>query len=185
MSEWFPRRESGWAVALFDSGSSVGAAIAPWLVLSLYPTFGSWRPAFIITGALGFVWLALFLWLYRQPEDHPRITDEERADDPARTAATDAPHDAGAGPLPYATLLRLPQTWGYIVSKSFTDPVWFFITDWFAIYLVAAASARGGPARLLGAVPRRRSRQLLRRRRLELADRSAAGRWARRARRSA
>ena len=79
VSEWFPRRESGWAVALFDSGSSVGAAIAPWLVLSLYATFGSWRPAFIITGALGFVWMALFLALYRKPEDHPLITEEERA----------------------------------------------------------------------------------------------------------
>ena len=137
VSEWFPRRESGWAVALFDSGSSVGAAIAPWLVLSLYAAFGSWRPAFIVTGALGFVWLALFLALYRRPEDHPLITDEERAMilrerdqvDPAENASTEA--------LPYGTLLRLPQTWGYILSKTFTDPVWFFITDWFAIYLVS------------------------------------------------
>ena len=78
VSEWFPRRESGWAVALFDSGSSVGAAVAPWLVLSIYAAFGSWRPAFIITGALGFVWLAVFLLLYRRPDDHPLITDEER-----------------------------------------------------------------------------------------------------------
>ena len=137
VSEWFPRRESGWAVALFDSGSSVGAAIAPWLVLSLRAAFGSWRPAFIITGALGFLWMALFLMLYRKPEDHPLITDEERDMILRDRNQVDPAENAGGEALPYGTLLRLPQTWGYIISKSFTDPVWFFITDWFAIYLVS------------------------------------------------
>jgi ACS family hexuronate transporter-like MFS transporter len=136
VSEWFPRRESGWAVALFDSGSSVGAAIAPWLVLSLYAAFGSWRPAFIITGALGFVWLAVFLLLYRRPEDHPLITDQER-EMLRQDKAVDAAEGATGVALPYSTLLRLPQTWGYVLSKTFTDPVWFFVTDWFAIYLVS------------------------------------------------
>lgn len=136
VSEWFPRRESGWAVALFDSGSSVGAAVAPWLVLSLYAAFGSWRPAFVITGALGLVWLALFLLLYRKPEDHPLIGADERAMI-LRDREVDAAEAAPATALPYRTLLRLPQTWGYILSKAFTDPVWFFITDWFAIYLVS------------------------------------------------
>lgn len=136
VSEWFPRRESGWAVALFDSGSSVGAAIAPWLVLSLYATFGSWRPAFVITGALGFAWLALFLVVYRHPDEHPLITDAER-EMLRRDREADAAEHATGTALPYATLLRLPQTWGYILSKTFTDPVWFFVTDWFAIYLVS------------------------------------------------
>src|SRR5713226_6315634 len=77
VSEWFPRHESGWAVALFDSGSSVGGAIAPLLVLWLYHTFGTWRPAFILTGALGMAWLWLFRRVYRSPEDHPRISNEE------------------------------------------------------------------------------------------------------------
>jgi MFS transporter, ACS family, hexuronate transporter len=136
VSEWFPRRESGWAVALFDSGSSVGAAIAPWLVLSLYAAFGSWRPAFVITGALGFVWMAVFLAVYRRPEDHPLITDEER-EMLRRDKELDAAEGATGVALPYSTLLRLPQTWGYVLSKTFTDPVWFFVTDWFAIYLVS------------------------------------------------
>lgn len=136
VSEWFPRRESGWAVALFDSGSSVGAALAPFIVLGLYATFGSWRPAFVVTGALGFAWLALFLTVYRSPFEHPRITDEER-DMLRRDQETDAAEHATGAALPYATLLRLPQTWGYVISKTFTDPVWFFITDWFAIYLVS------------------------------------------------
>ena len=137
VSEWFPRRESGWAVALFDSGSSIGAALAPFIVLGLYQSFGSWRPAFVITGTLGFLWLLLFLWLYRSPEDHPRLSPEERADILANRGDRPTQTAGSSRQLPYRVLLRLPQTWGYVISKAFTDPVWFFITDWFAVYLVA------------------------------------------------
>ena len=134
VSEWFPRRESGWAVALFDSGSSVGAAIAPILVISAYHAFGSWRPVFIVTGSLGFLWLILFLILYHKPEDHPRISAEERALI-LNNRAGDAP--ATITTVSYRELLSLPQTWGIMIGKALTDPVWFFITDWFAIYLVS------------------------------------------------
>jgi MFS transporter, ACS family, hexuronate transporter len=137
VAEWFPRRETGWAVALFDSGSSVGGALAPWIVLTIYHTFGSWRPAFVLTGALGFVWLIAFRALYRRPEDHPRLSAEERDYILANRPAARDPEGSSEHALPYRTLLRLRQTWGYILSKSFTDPVWFFITDWFAVYLVA------------------------------------------------
>ena len=137
VAEWFPRRETGWAVALFDSGSSIGGALAPWIVLTIYHTFGSWRPAFILTGLLGFAWLIAFRALYRRPEDHPRLSAEERAMILANRPATQASDGVSRQALPYRTLLRLRQTWGYILSKTFTDPVWFFITDWFAVYLVA------------------------------------------------
>ena len=137
VSEWFPRRESGWAVALFDSGSSIGGALAPFIVLGIYHAFGSWRPAFVVTGLLGFFWLLLFRWLYRRPEDHPRLSPEERSDILANRGDTAVPATDAPPQLPYRVLLRLPQTWGYVLSKSFTDPVWFFVTDWFAIYLVA------------------------------------------------
>jgi ACS family hexuronate transporter-like MFS transporter len=139
VSEWFPRRESGWAVALFDSGSSIGGALAPWMVLTIYHTFGGWQPAFVITGTLGFIWLLLFRALYRRPEDHPRLSAEER--DYILSNRASAAEQADQPALPYRVLLRLPQTWGYIVAKTFTDPVWFFITDWFAIYLVARGFA--------------------------------------------
>ncbi len=134
VSEWFPKRESGWAVALFDSGSSIGGAIAPFLVLWVYHTFGSWRPAFIVTGALGFLWLLLFRKLYRRPEEHPLLSAEER--EYILKGRADAEANEGGRRLSYRTLLRLPQTWGIIIAKTLTDPVWFFITDWFAIYLV-------------------------------------------------
>jgi len=134
VSEWFPRKESGWAVALFDSGSSIGGAIAPFLVLGVYHYFGSWRPAFIVTGLLGFLWLLLWRLTYYSPERHPRISPEELA---YILAGREEDASASTAPLPYRTLLALPQTWGIVVGKALTDPVWFFITDWFAIYLVS------------------------------------------------
>ncbi len=134
VSEWFPRKESGWAVALFDSGSSIGGAIAPVLVLGVYHYFGSWRPAFIVTGLLGFFWVVLWRYAYYSPEDHPWISPEERA---YILAGRDEGGSASTTPLSYRTLLALPQTWGIVIGKALTDPVWFFITDWFAIYLVS------------------------------------------------
>ena len=135
VAEWFPRRESGWAVALFDSGSSIGAAIAPLLVLALLHTFGTWRPAFLITGSLGFLWLLLFRSVYHPPETHPRITAAER--EYILSDREDAAAPASVRSATYRQLLTLPQTWGILLGKMLTDPVWFFITDWFAIYLVS------------------------------------------------
>ncbi len=137
VAEWFPRRESGWAVALFDSGSSIGAALAPFIVYGVYRISGSWRPAFVVTGVLGFLWIPLFRRVYHPPDTHPRLSREERADILANRAAAASTDASTSGALPYATLLSLPQTWGIIIGKALTDPVWFFIADWFAIYLVS------------------------------------------------
>jgi ACS family hexuronate transporter-like MFS transporter len=143
VAEWFPRRERGWAVALFDSGSSFGAALATVLVPLLYLYAGGWRPAFLITGTLGFLWVLAWRRSYHPPEVHPRLGDEERrmiladralerAGDPAS-----APVPETQEPVPTRVLLSLPQTWGTLASRGLTDPVWFMITDWFAIYLVS------------------------------------------------
>ena len=85
----------------------------------------------------------LFRRFYYPPESHPWISAEERAyiladREPRRAAADDV---AGTGPVPSQRLLGLRQTWGIILGKALTDPVWFFITDWFAIYLVARGFA--------------------------------------------
>ena len=107
-------------------------------MLWLFHTFGTWRPVFVLTGALGLIWLLLFRRLYHPPESHPWISAEERAYILAdREPIEPAAGRAATGPVPSKRLLGLRQTWGIILGKALTDPVWFFITDWFAIYLVA------------------------------------------------
>ena len=142
VSEWFPKRERGLAAALFDSGSSVGGAIAPFIVLGVYFRWG-WRPAFVLPGLLGFVWLLVWRRSYYLPAEHPRISPAEREmilSEIVEKGTTSAGHRLG-----WSALLQLPQTWGTIAAKALTDPVWFFITDWFPIYLVAKGiSLRSG-----------------------------------------
>ena len=133
VSEWFPKHERGLATAVFDSGSSIGGAIAPLVVLPIYFRWGM-RPAFVIPGLLGLLWLVAWRWLYYRPQEHPRITASER-DMILADAADD--HVANRPSPKWRELLSLPQTWGTIICRSFTDPVFFFIADWFPIYLVA------------------------------------------------
>ncbi len=133
VSEWFPKQERGLATAFFDSGSSVGGAIAPFIVLSIYFRWG-WRPAVMVPGLLGFIWIILWRKIYQPPNLHSRITESERAllaEDKRDLKPSNSPRPR------WHELLKLPQTWGTIVARTFTDPVWFFITDWFPIYLVA------------------------------------------------
>jgi ACS family hexuronate transporter-like MFS transporter len=134
VSEWFPKKERALATALFDSGSSIGGAIAPFLILPIYFRWG-WRPAFMIPGLLGLFWLIAWRWLYHPPEKHSRISEAELQYIVADKSEDTMPRKT-ASPR-WLDLLKFPQTWGIIVSRLFTDPVWFFVTDWFPIYLVA------------------------------------------------
>jgi MFS transporter, ACS family, hexuronate transporter len=136
VSEWFPSQERGLATAFFDSGSSIGGAIAPFVILPIYFRWG-WRPAFVMPGLLGFVWLFLWRWLYHSPDEHPRLGARERALIASEANIKSPTVSATGQKLGWRGLLTLPQTWGTIIAKTFTDPVWFFITDWFPIYLVA------------------------------------------------
>jgi len=135
VSEWFPKRERALATALFDSGSSIGGAVAPFIVLWIYFRWG-WRPAFMVPGTLGFLWLIAWRWLYYSPDKHSRITQTELAMITADKRESDAPQESPSRPT-WRDLLKLPQTWAAIIAKAFTDPVFFFITEWFPIYLVA------------------------------------------------
>jgi ACS family hexuronate transporter-like MFS transporter len=139
VSEWFPKSERGWAVALFDSGSAVGGAIAPFLVFWIYKGFGSWRPAFFFTALLGVAWLLAWKAFYHPPETHPNLGPKERTmilegrrEEIVGDLVPGASRPAGLGQL-----LGMKATWGIVLGKALTDPVWFFITDWFAIYLVS------------------------------------------------
>jgi len=133
VSEWFPKQERGLATAFFDSGSSVGGAIAPVIVLSIYFRWG-WRPAVVVPGLLGLLWILLWRKVYQPPDSHPLISESERnliTEDKHEQQTRDSTRPR------LQELLRLPQTWGAIIARTLTDPVWFFVTDWFPIYLVA------------------------------------------------
>ncbi len=133
VGEWFPRTERSLAVALFDSGSSVGAAVAPVLVLTLYHSFGSWRPALAIPGLLGIVWLIVWRALYHAPEEHPLLGEAER-----RMILEDRDKDRMPDlSISWRKLLAIPATWGIVLGRSLTDPVWYFIADWFAVFIAS------------------------------------------------
>jgi ACS family hexuronate transporter-like MFS transporter len=143
VSEWFPKSERGWAIAIFDSGSAVGGAIVPVLVLWLYHLFGAWRPVFFLTGSLGFIWVVAWRIHYRSPEVHPYLGKAEREmleREKALEAASET-HAVAEGQegktTPWLKLFALPHTWGIILSRTLTDPVWFLIMDWFAVYFVS------------------------------------------------
>lgn len=137
VAEWFPAKERGVAVAIFDSGSSVGGAIAaltiPWIAI----VFG-WRYAFVLSGVLGFLWLILWLALYHPVSKHPRLSNEERAlIEAGRDTATTS---SGRGAGRYLSLLKQSNVWGIVLGRSLTDPIWWFYVFWLPQYL---SDARG------------------------------------------
>jgi len=140
VSEWFPKQERGLATAFFDSGSSIGGAIAPFVILPIYFRWG-WRPAFVVPGLLGILWLILWRMLYQPPDSHPRLAATELALIESGDTLRSPSSSAASRNLDWRALLKLPQTWGTIIAKTCTDPVWFFVTDWFPIYLVAKGIA--------------------------------------------
>jgi len=129
VAEWFPKKERALATGLFNAGSNVGAIIAPIAVPWIALTWG-WRAAFIVTGAIGFLWLLFWVGIYRDPSVHPRVSSAElayiRSDPPEATQA-----------IPWASLLRHRQTWAFVVGKSLTDPVWLFYLFWLPKFLDA------------------------------------------------
>jgi ACS family hexuronate transporter-like MFS transporter len=137
VAEWFPAKERGVATAIYDSGSSVGGAVAALVVPWIAILFG-WRNAFVFSGLLGFVWLGVWLAVYHPLDRHPRLTAEESALIKAGqdTAAT----SSARGIARWLTLLKRPDLWGIILGRSLTDPIWWFYVFWLPQYL---SDARG------------------------------------------
>jgi MFS transporter, ACS family, hexuronate transporter len=133
-SEWFPAKERAWAVALFDSGTALGGVIAPFVALEVYQGFGDWRPVFVLTGSLGAIWTLLWLVCYHRPEQHPRLSRQEldyiHQGQPPTT--TDQPP---MRPVGWRQLLSYRQTWGIMLGRFLLDPYWFFVAEWFPLYL--------------------------------------------------
>lgn len=130
VSEWYPAKERALVHGLIQGGAAIGAIITPPLVTWIYSLYG-WRPAFLITGGLGFVWLVLWLLLYHAPDKHPRITDAERALVLAETVPT-----SQANKVSWRQLAQYPQMWGLMAARFVSDPVWWFYLFWLPKYLV-------------------------------------------------
>jgi MFS transporter, ACS family, hexuronate transporter len=107
VSEWFPKRERALATAFFDSGSSIGGAISPFIVLAIYFRWG-WRPAFVVPGVLGFIWLAAWRTMYYTPRQHRRLGEAERQ--MILADSSDFEGVAEHARLRWIDLLKLPQT---------------------------------------------------------------------------
>lgn len=129
VAEWFPRRERALATGIFNSGSNVGAIVAPLMVPIVAVTWG-WQAAFLFTGALSALWLAVWWRTYRAPEDQPDLSSEElayiRSDPPEPTVR-----------VPWSQLLRHRQAWAFVAAKFITDPIWWFFLFWLPKFLHA------------------------------------------------
>ena len=148
VAEWFPARQRAFGMAIFNSGAAIGSIVAPPIIVGLTAYFGHWYETFLVTGALGFIWL-LFWWLiYDSPEKHKWLTREEyaliRADDDAGEPVP-APEAAVGGelqqtapveqPVGWFKLLTYRQTWGIVLSRFLVDPVWWLYITWLPLFL--------------------------------------------------
>jgi len=127
VAEWFPKKERALATGIFNAGTNVGAIVTPLIVPWITIHWG-WRWAFILTGAIGFVWLVFWLWLYRKPEEHPRLSKREL--DYIRSGPSEP-----AGHIKWLDLLSYRQTWAFMMGKFMTDPIWWFYLFWVPDFL--------------------------------------------------
>jgi len=138
VSEWFPPSERGIAVGLYSLGGALGAAIAPVLVAQIagHPSLG-WRWVFAVSPVLAGIWLIMWLWLYRTPAKHPRITQKEL--DVLKSTMESSAAAAAAPKEPewqlWKSVFREPMVWRLMVARMLTDPVWYFYQFWMPKYL--------------------------------------------------
>ncbi len=126
-AEWFPKKERALATGIFNAGSNLGAILTPLLVPWITVHWG-WRWAFFSIGAVGFVWLALWLLIYRKPEDHPSCSAAELAyirSDPAEPPVR----------ISWLKLATYRQTWAFSLGKFIVDPIWWFFLFWIPDFL--------------------------------------------------
>ncbi|MEM5343112.1 MFS transporter [Paraburkholderia azotifigens] len=130
-AEWFPRRERALATGIFNSGANIGAVFAPAIIPAIAVMYG-WRAAFVIIGAIGIVWLAVWLVVYRPNDGSAR---DEAFDEPRdEVEALDARH-ANARAPGWGELIRKRETWAFLIGKFLTDPVWWFYLFWLPKWL--------------------------------------------------
>jgi ACS family hexuronate transporter-like MFS transporter len=127
VAEWFPKRQRGLATGLFNCGSNIGAMLTILVVPWMAEKWG-WQSAFLGTGAIGFIWLATWMILYKQPHLHPKVSVEELA-----LIQSDPPDKVES--VTWRRVLPKRETWAFAMGKFFTDPVWWFYLFWLPKYL--------------------------------------------------
>ena len=127
VSEWFPMRDRALAVGIFNAGTAFGSMFAAPVVSFIAFYFG-WRAAFLVTGALGFVWVAAWMLLFKLPKDHPRLSEEER-----QLILADRSEESEQ-PVSLLRLLRMRETWGCVLVRVLTDPISYFLLFWMPLY---------------------------------------------------
>ncbi|KIA92491.1 membrane protein [Flavobacterium sp. KMS] len=129
VAEWFPKKERALATGIFNSGANVGAVVAPIMVPAILGAYG-WQEAFVITGAIGFIWLIFWWKYYETPARHKKISKEEFDyihSDNEVVSETEVP-------VKWTALFKVKQTWAFIFGKLLTDPVWWFFLFWLPSY---------------------------------------------------
>jgi ACS family hexuronate transporter-like MFS transporter len=122
VAEWFPKKERALATGIFNSGTNLGAAVAPLFVLWIADRYG-WQSAFLSTGLLSFIPVIFWVRMYRKPQEHPRLSRGELEyiqSDPAEPVEK----------IPWLRLLPHRQTWAFLIGKFLTDPIWWFFLFW-------------------------------------------------------
>jgi ACS family hexuronate transporter-like MFS transporter len=127
-AEWFPRKERALATGVFNSGATIAVMLSP--IIVLLANKGGWRAAFVLSGALGFTWVAVWAFFYRSPEVHPNLDEGERA-----FILSDKDASNTSVQVPWTSLLRHRQAWAFALGKMMSDPVWWFYLFWLPTYL--------------------------------------------------
>jgi MFS transporter, ACS family, hexuronate transporter len=136
IAEWFPKRERAFATGIFNSGTNVGAIVAPLAVPAIVVAWG-WQAAFIITGSIGFIWIILWFIFYEIPEKHRKLSAGE-----LELIKSDLDEkNESEKPVPWLQLLKYRQTWMFFIGKAMTDPIWWFYLFWIPGWLSTVRGA--------------------------------------------
>ncbi|PKK35207.1 MFS transporter [Siphonobacter sp. SORGH_AS_0500] len=133
VAEWFPKKERALATGIFNSGANIGAVVAPIMVPWILGVYG-WEAAFIITGAIGFIWLIFWLVMYEIPAKKKNMDPAEYAHIHSDSDLAAATAEVEGGSVSWGRLIGIKQTWAFIFGKMLTDPIWWFFLFWLPSY---------------------------------------------------